>query len=51
MGEEKQGDECLQHGSHPGGAARMHVCLLLGHLLGYSDIHLTSILVTRLMWA
>ena len=33
MGEEKQGDGCLQHGSHPGGAE----CLLLDHLLGSSS--------------
>ena len=33
MGEEKQGDGCLQHGSHPGGAA----CLLFDHLLGSSS--------------
>ena len=31
MGEEKQGDGCLQHGSHPGGAE----CLLLNHPLGF----------------
>ena len=33
MGEEKQGDGCLQHESHPGGAE----CLLLDHLLRSSS--------------
>ena len=33
MGEEKQGDGFLQHGSHPVGAA----CLLFDHLLGSSS--------------
>ena len=31
MDEEKKGDGCLQHGSHPGGAE----CLLFDHLLGF----------------